>query len=307
MQFQTTALTNAIVESSDASFLVDTIVPGAPLVISFGFVSWEKRPDFDFYGRLKKLEATTDTAINKILVRDCLNAWYHREIPGLGYHVDEVAKSLQQMITTIKPSQVITIGQSMGGYAAIMFGTLLNADTIISFGPLSFLNSKEALLYHDRRWLTVMQALEEFPPPNGYYDLPALISKTGNKPQLHVFFGTKPDEGATESVNLDVFHAHRYAALPNCHIHPFPGSGHAVVQHLIDTKRINGILGQHILGVEIPDEIEPISDSWLSWMVENHKRGIPGSEIIAILIQHGYTESQGIEALASLNIQQTTL
>ena len=218
MAFPAHILTNEIVERSNATFLRDAIVPNGVLVLTFGFVSWNAPPRFDFYGRLKKLETFSGTPINKILVRDFANAWYHRPIAELGGDVDEIAASLRKLIDTFSPRQVITLGQSMGGYAAILFGFLLGVDKILSFGPLSFLDSRAALSYHDRRWLAVMLELEKAPPPVGYFDLPAL-SRTADprKTALHVFFGTKPDvDNATEAVNPDALHAARLAVYPNC-------------------------------------------------------------------------------------------
>lgn len=153
------ALDNRHVKTSTADVLVDRVVPGEILVIAFGFVSWEKRPDFDFYGRLKKLEQASGRHINKILVRDSGNSWYHRKIDGLGEHPDQTAAGLRQLIGEIRPSKVITIGQSMGAYAAIMYGLLLEVRQVIAFGPLSFLDPQQALLYHERRWLAVMRDL----------------------------------------------------------------------------------------------------------------------------------------------------
>src|SRR5471032_985145 len=165
------ALDNRHVKTSTEDVMVDHVIPGELLVITFGFVSWDKRPDFDFYGRLKKLEEISGRHINKILVRDSGNAWYHRKIDGLGLHVDETAAALRTLVQAIAPSKVITIGQSMGGYAAIMYGLLLDVQQVISFGPLSFLDVGQSRLYHELRWLAVMQKLADDPPPSGYYDL----------------------------------------------------------------------------------------------------------------------------------------
>lgn len=302
--FPVTSLTNELVQTSDAAFLVDTIYPGQPLLISFGFVGWEKRPDFDFYGRVKKLEATTQTRLNRILVRDCSNSWYHREIPGLGHHVDEVVESLRRIIAQIQPSEVITIGQSMGGYAAVMFGILLKAHQIISFGPLSFLKVDDALTYHDRRWLRVMLDLQDNPPPVSYLDLPELYRSKNCQSDLRIFFGTKPDAGANESVNLDVLHAFRYAPLPNCQIFPFPNSPHAVVQHLIDHGQMDRLLAMHILNLQLPksEVISSLPPDWIAWVHENLSRNARPSELMAILKQHGFTEAQSQPAFESFRI-----
>lgn len=286
-----TPLTNAQVENTEASVLVDTIHPGQPLIISFGFVNWEQRPAFDFYGRVKKLEATTQSVFNRILVRDCTNSWYHREIPGLGSHVDEVADSLQQLIARIQPSHVITIGQSMGAYAAILFGILLKVKRIVAFGPLSFLGVEHALTYHDRRWLRVMLDLHDHPPPSLYADLPQLSRERQSKCDLRVFFGTQPDANAPESVNLDVLHAHRYGTLPNCTLYPVPRSGHAVVQHLIDEGRMDAVLAKHLLDLDIPVDAQDLPHHWQVWLNDNVRQGGHPLELSIILKQHGFSES----------------
>ena len=113
--------------------LIDRVRPGLPLVVTFGFFDWQQLPIFDFFGATKRLEARAGVRFNRILIRDIANAWYHRGVPGLGRHVDDVAASLRTLVRTIRPSEVTTVGQSDGGYAAIMFGMLLGADRIVAF------------------------------------------------------------------------------------------------------------------------------------------------------------------------------
>jgi len=293
------ALDNRRVKTSTADVLVDRVVPGEILVIAFGFVSWETRPDFDFYGRLRKLEQNSGRHINKILVRDSGNAWYHRRIDGLGTHPDETAEGLRALIREIRPSKVITIGQSMGAYAAVMFGLLLEVQQVIAFGPLSFLDPQQALLYHERRWLSVMCDLAANPPASGYYDLPALgRSKAGALPDMHIIFGTKPDQDGKESVNLDAMHAQRLEAIGNCTLHPYPYSGHTVVQHLIDTKRINALLARLIMNLELEEEGMDVTADWHGWIAENLRLGSPPEELVEILKHHGFSHASSVAAVA---------
>ena len=288
-------LDNRRVHTSTEDVLVDRVVAGEILVIAFGFVSWETRPNFDFFGRLKKLEQNSGRHLNKVLVRDSGNSWYHRNIDGLGAHPDETAEALRALIAAIAPSKVITIGQSMGAYAAVMYGLLLGVDSVIAFGPLSFLDPAQALLYHERRWLAVMRDLAQNPPPSRYYDLAPLPR---GHTALHLIFGTKPDQAnATESVNLDAMHAHRLAALGNCTLYPYPYSGHPVVQHLIDTKRINALLARLIVGIEIEEEGLEVSPDWLGWVEENLRLGGDPQELVAILQQHGFSHASSAAAV----------
>lgn len=247
----TEPLTNELVEAATSAFLVDEIHPGQLLVIAFAHVDWGGIARFDFFRRLRRLEARAGRPINLILVRDARNAWYHRGIPGLGDDVDQVAAALANIVRAIGPSRVVTLGQSMAGYAAIMFGTLLGADAAVAFGPLSFLSAQEALLYHELRWLPVFQQLEADPPPVRYFDLPALCRERGGRTRLDIIFGTKPDAGGTESVNLDAMHAHQFSGLPHCVLHPFPEAGHTVVKYLIDRGLIDDLLLRHVF--DAPD------------------------------------------------------
>ncbi|MGV8866105.1 MAG: hypothetical protein ACOH2S_04225 [Janthinobacterium svalbardensis] len=301
---QAQALDNRLVATTGDDVLVDRIVPGAPLVIAFGFVSWTSRPAFDFYGRLRKLEQVSGQPLNKILVRDSGNAWYHRQIAGLGNHVDETAQALRELVRRIAPSQLTTLGQSMGAYAAVMFGLLLDAQQIVAFGPLSFLDVQQARLYHELRWLPVMESLAQDPPLSGYYDLAALCrARATEHTQLHLLFGTRPDAAnlgasASESVNLDAMHAQRLAAFGRCTLHPFPQSGHAVVQHLIDTKRINGLLASCILGLTLEDEPMPeIGAAWQDWVAENLRLGCAREQLVAVLQQHGFSHASSMAAV----------
>ncbi|WP_219116709.1 hypothetical protein [Janthinobacterium sp. UMAB-56] len=305
---QAQALDNRLVATSTDDVLVDRIVPGAPLVIAFGFVSWTTRPAFDFFGRLRKLEQASGQPLNKILVRDSRNAWYHRQIAGLGNHVDETAQALRELVRRIAPSQTTTLGQSMGAYAAVMYGLLLDAQQIVAFGPLSFLDVQQARLYHELRWLPVMESLAQDPPGSGYYDLAALCrARATEHTQMHLVFGTRPDvpgaggsasANASESVNLDAMHAQRLAAFGRCTLHPFPHSGHAVVQHLIDTQRINGLLASCILGLTLaPEPMPDISREWRDWVADNLRLGCAGEQLVAVLQQHGFTLASSVAAV----------
>lgn len=64
---------------------------------------------------------------------DLYAAWYHKGIGGISSDIDTTTNYLKEQIKDFK--QVIFIGASSGGYAAILFGSLLNIDTVIAFKP----------------------------------------------------------------------------------------------------------------------------------------------------------------------------
>ena len=130
----------------------------------------------------------------------------------------------------------------MGGYAALMFGMLLNADRIVAFGSLSHLDPAEAIRYGDLRFLRVMEALAADPPRSGYFDLARLGADLDYRGQLHLIFGTHPGGDDEELGNLDAIHAIRLSRSKDVTLHPYPESDHPVVKWLIDHHQIDDLL-----------------------------------------------------------------
>lgn len=266
-------LTNAALQSArknpKVGCLIDHVYPGRPLIMTFGYVDWLEPPNFDFFGRIKKFEALHHTCFNHLFLRDSLNAWYHRGIPGLGSHVDEVAGTLRGLIRSMGVSRVITIGQSMGGYAAIMFGLLLGADQVVAFGPLSHLNPDEALRYGDRRFLNAMQDLRANPPKSVYEDLSHMLKTFPFHGDLHLFYGTHPGHDDGVSGNFDALHAFRLAHYKRTFLYPYPAAGHPIIQWLIDQRQIDEVLARMLLlqdlDLSIPTHLPSSPRAMTSW------------------------------------------
>lgn len=108
-----------------------------------------------------------------IFVRDVKKQWY---IDGINKNIstqEEVANFLRKECSLYK--NVVTIGASAGGYAAILFGSLIDASLIIAFNPLIEIESKlditvecEAALLHRRK---------DDPFKRKYYNLNKFINK----------------------------------------------------------------------------------------------------------------------------------
>ena len=71
-----------------------------------------------------------------LFVRDVLRAWYLRGVGGDGGDsFAGVMAMLQDEIAALRPSRVVTIGSSMGGYAAVRAAIALRADAAVAFAP----------------------------------------------------------------------------------------------------------------------------------------------------------------------------
>lgn len=74
---------------------------------------------------------------DKCYCRDEKISWYTYGLTGISYDINSTLIFLKDTIKDYK--KVIFIGASMGGYAALLYGSLLNIDTIIAFRPQTHL------------------------------------------------------------------------------------------------------------------------------------------------------------------------
>ena len=165
---------------------IEAAAPGRPLAILFADSDRPARPSYASL-RVK--------GCSRILVRPASKAWYHTGVPGLGTTLEQAAAALGKIVQTLKPSHVMTFGASTGGYAAIAFGSLLQADRIVA------LSAELQLMLPGSR-----SAKDLSGPPRKFGDL---------LPHLH---DRKPGSVwlvATEGEIVELHGAVRAAALPS--------------------------------------------------------------------------------------------
>ncbi len=117
--------------------LIDQSSPGARrLIVSFAGLMNKMGgiPQYEFRNFLSK----NFPEDHKIYYIDLHKKWYHRGIPGITSNIDETVAYLNGKIAGY--DQVVFIGTSAGGYAAILFGALCRGvTTVISFIPQTIL------------------------------------------------------------------------------------------------------------------------------------------------------------------------
>lgn len=93
-------------------------------------------PKIEFSNFLKKHFSHIDAQFYV----DCNCKCYHNGIQGVTNNIDETVEYLKDKFKNYE--RVICLGVSAGGYAAILFGSLLNVDTVIAFIPPTILRRK---------------------------------------------------------------------------------------------------------------------------------------------------------------------
>ncbi len=205
----------------------------ATAVVAFGgIMQGLGAPEFEFFNTFNRLR------MSAMFVRDPRQSWYSRPIPGLGDTTDEIARSLRRLTDEHFPGRkIVTVGNSMGAFAAMLFGVRCDFHSALCFAPQTFISRELRAVHNDARWSEQIDALAAV----DYADVrPLLLGKPNFK--TDIFIGAKD--------RLDGVHAKHLKDLENVTIHRFTNlfnrPGHSVANWLSKRGRLGSLLHTHL-------------------------------------------------------------
>ena len=193
-------------------------------------------PPFEFLrvnGRLRT---------SRIFVRDLAQSWYHRGVPGLGSTIDDAAAGIRTVLESCPPKRLVVTGTSAGGYAALVFGTLLGADVILSIVPQTVVDGELLHAMGDHRCDRQLEKLIADGALDPRWsdlrrDLPGARRRDT---RCEVYFD--PDH------ELDRLHAERLANVPGVQLNHAHGGHGQVARNLRDSGELQRILAASLRG-----------------------------------------------------------
>lgn len=197
------------------------------LLVSFGGIQQALGiPVFEFFNSI------SDIPCDKIFFRDFHQQWYQKGVDSELNHIDKITDYLKKVIAQNDYNKVCFLGNSMGGYAAILFGSILNIDTVIAFAPQSYIDRFNRFINSDKRWLEQISQVHSYKNKKSkYFDLKKHLSKLKSyKTEIHIYY--------SPNYSLDKKHAERLKRKKNVILHSIQKGGHSIVV----TARDNGIL-----------------------------------------------------------------
>jgi len=214
-------------EDTGLSVVTDLQVDSDRLLIAFGGLKgFRAIPPLEFS------TITRDMPTKKIFLRDFRQAWYQGGLLGVAEDVDSIASYLHAHIREQRVSQVVTIGNSMGGYAALLFGAMLNAQAAIAIAPQTFLGFWRRLSCGDVRWLSQMQQARRANRNPLYLNLRHYFARhPGRDGKFYVYY----------SGYFDALHAWNLKGL-GVELRYTPGSGHDLVRKMRETGQLKKII-----------------------------------------------------------------
>ena len=211
------------------SAINEELVPDSErLYIFFGGIAGAiGMPPFEFY------KASNILDYSKIFIRDLSQSWYHNGLPGIGNSPLAITQYLRSRIQSSGAEDIRFVGNSMGGYAALLFCSLLQCGKVIAFSPQTFLSDALRRQHGDQRWPQQINHLLQ-QNPFGIYELQPWIQQYYPDLQASIY--------VSESDALDLIHAQKLDNFPHITLHRFQQGGHVLVRALRDQGRLAEIL-----------------------------------------------------------------
>jgi pimeloyl-ACP methyl ester carboxylesterase len=118
------------------------------LIIAFTSYGTHAEPAIEF----EWIRTVSRLDVSCIFFRDSFQHWYHSACLGYSASLEHTLVNLRTFIRAQGISKVITLGSSMGGHGALLFGALLGADHTIAFAPQVNMDAGWLAQNGDDRW-----------------------------------------------------------------------------------------------------------------------------------------------------------
>lgn len=166
--------------------------------------------------------------VNKIFIKDPFLCYYNRGIPGLGTSISEVAISLKRIVGDLDCRKTVIFGTSMGSYAAILFGCLIQADQVLVMGTRTLLDARYITFNENIRNLTDLE----------YPDLSKIVKK---------YPWTQITSCCGEDNWLDVFHSMNIQNHPRVSFYSIKNMSHNILLFLKKNEILIPFLENYIM------------------------------------------------------------
>jgi hypothetical protein len=197
------------------------------LVACGGLARQVGMPPFEFFNLVSGFPVT------KLFIRDLDAAFYHRGVRGLGTSIPEVAAAVRDLVSGAQ--RLVVVGASAGGYGAIVFGSLLSADAVMAFAPITFLSSRLRRRHRDTRWAEEVATAHASPGlARQYLDLRKALRSREGATRIDLYYPARN--------RLDTCHAQHLRRVRVVTLHPIPSRQHGVIRELRDDGTLRRLL-----------------------------------------------------------------
>lgn len=207
------------------------------LLVSFAGMGWKDSiPTFIFYNFLKKYKS-----INKLFLRDITCRYYITGLKNTSKDIESTLSFIRNFAKDPKYKKIIALGCSAGGYAAILYGHLLEFDKVIAFSPQTVLTDTKEFLIEDKynapktcKWLRNLNKDNEF-----YQNILDLKNLLPFKSSIDIHYSNRANHGSDKKHAL-------YIKSKNCNIIEYSSNNHMIALELRDKGILDKIIENNI-------------------------------------------------------------
>ena len=214
-----------------------------------------------------------------VIYVNALNDWYVRGIPGLGNSYEESSIALKELVKIVSGdnSEIITVGGSMGGYGAVLYGSLLNAK-------FSLVSGVEFILKLFRgRSSGIPQVVSDI-------EIEHIIQKSSC--QHHVFTGSDDP--------VDMLNYSYFEKCNNLHWYIIENKTHEVIKYIHEKYTLLALIYQLINNDKLVLEEEVYIPKDKNIYIQNYTSKVL-NDVMQVMLKNNMTEEDILFILNTLN------
>ncbi len=228
---------NNLWDDSDDYFYEDN--NSDTLLISFGSmgtrtIDKNKIASFNFYRLFEN-----DKSFDKLFIRDVKREFYLTGLKNSTKNISETINLIDELTSVKSYRKKVAIGSSAGGFAAILFGNLLNFSKVIAFNPQTVISEEKETVLND---FTTLDGLCKKLRVQNTSD--TLYQKCLNLKNL-MPFKTKVDLHFSNLSIVDRNFA-KFIEHKNCKLIPYQSSSHLIAQQLKESEKLKSIIKENL-------------------------------------------------------------
>lgn len=170
---------------------------------------------------------------SRIILRDPYQNWYQRGVPTVGRDVFEVAEFLERRIAASGASEVRFFGNCKGGFAALLFCSLLGRGHAVATVPQTYLSPERQRLSGDPRGQALTAEMYQHRAERHIYDLKPWMAQHSPNISADIYVANNP---------YDLAHARELEGFQNIRVHYLKEGGHRVAMKLEREGRLERML-----------------------------------------------------------------
>jgi pimeloyl-ACP methyl ester carboxylesterase len=222
------------ISQDEQTYLLDNAAASDVLMISFAvFPAPGGKSAFDFR------RATHPLGVKRLFLRDPHMMWYQKGTPGISDDVPGIVAFLRQIIASEGVKRIVMIGNSGGGFSALLFGALLGVDEIHAFNPPTRLREPDDTSAPEQLAALELEKGKNIP----YLDIREIFRE-------HLRPATKVYIHYSRGESRDTRHAKYLREFPNVRLIEYPFVSHHVARFFAERAMLTPLLDAAARGDE---------------------------------------------------------